>query len=108
MVVIMTSTTAVKTPNSLDIIENTGASPLPSNNTPKREAIEIKRRMFLDVYKRQSLYRDMTEWVLQGWYFNDFERNPKDFEYYKQRIAAIPIHFQPDYLDVYKRQVCNP
>ena len=45
-----------------------------------------------------SLYRDMTEWVLQGWYFNDFERNPKDFEYYKQRIAAIPIHVQHDYL----------
>ena len=45
-----------------------------------------------------SLYRDMTEWVLRGWYFNDFERNPKDFEYYKQRIAAIPIHFQHDYL----------
>ena len=48
-----------------------------------------------------SLYRDMTEWVLQGWYFNDFERNPKDFEYYKQRIAAIPIHFQHDYLVSY-------
>lgn len=45
-----------------------------------------------------SLYRDMTEWVLQGWYFNDFERKPEDFVYYKQRIAAIPVHFQQDYL----------
>ena len=45
-----------------------------------------------------SLYRDMTEWVLQGWYFNDFERKSEDFVYYKQRIAAIPVHFQRDYL----------
>lgn len=44
--VIITSTTAVNTPNSLEIIENTGASPLPSNKTPNREAIEMKRRMF--------------------------------------------------------------
>ena len=41
--VITTRTTAVNTPNSLEIIENTGASPLPSNNTPKREAMEMKR-----------------------------------------------------------------
>ena len=44
--VITTRTTAVNTPNSLEIIENTGASPLPSNNTPKREAMEMKRRIF--------------------------------------------------------------
>ncbi|MFR7808896.1 MAG: hypothetical protein ACLU4N_06265 [Butyricimonas faecihominis] len=44
--VITTRTTAVNIPNSLEIIENTGASPLPSNNTPKREAMEMKRRIF--------------------------------------------------------------
>ena len=37
MEVIITSTTAVNTPNSLEIIENTGASPSPSNSTPKRD-----------------------------------------------------------------------
>ena len=45
--VIITSTTAVNTPNSLEIIENTGASPLPSNNTPKREAMEIEKKNIL-------------------------------------------------------------
>lgn len=63
------------------------------------------------VYGRiASLYRDMTEWVLQGWYFRDFERNPNDFAYYKQRIAAIPIPCQGDYLvmmDVTKAVAVN-
>ncbi len=41
-------------PKFLEIIENTGASPLPSNNTPKREAMEMKRRIF---FRAVSLFQ---------------------------------------------------
>ena len=63
------------------------------------------------VYERiTAFYRDMTEWVLQGWYFRDFERNPEDFVYYRQRISAIPLPCQNDYLvmmDVAKAVTLN-
>ena len=63
------------------------------------------------VYERiTAFYRDMTEWVLQGWYFRDFERNPEDFVYYRQRISAIPLPCQNGYLvmmDVAKAVTLN-
>ena len=63
------------------------------------------------MYERiTAFYRDMTEWVLQGWYFRDFERNPEDFVYYRQRISAIPLPCQNDYLvmmDVAKAVTLN-
>ena len=46
-----------------------------------------------------TLYRDITESVLRGWYFVDFKPDPADFDYYAQRMTSIStMPYQQDYL----------
>lgn len=57
-----------------------------------------------------AFYRDMTEWVLQGWYFRDFERNPEDFVYLSATDFGNSSPCQNDYLvmmDVAKAVTLN-
>lgn len=50
------------------------------------------------VYDRvRAIYRNITEWVLQGWYAKDLGNYPEDMVVYKKLVSAIPLPDQSDY-----------
>lgn len=50
------------------------------------------------VYDRiRTIYRNITEWVLQGWYEKETGGKPEDMVQLKKLVTAIPLPDQSDY-----------